>query len=204
MPESWGGLKRMACNLVLNPKYNVAAINRCTGAEGPYKRLAIWFQGCDKQCPGCCNPDYFSKESGHIMTLEELCLVIETSKKEFGIEGVTWLGGEPVLQAGLERLNGEVRKMDLGVILFTGRKYEELEPSLVSSVDLIVDGGFEKDNLEDKRNLVGSRNQKIYFVTKRYKNCEDWFYIPRPKQTEINVSDVLSINGDYLIGSGEP
>ena len=31
-----------------------------TVVEGPGKRLAIWVQGCEIRCPGCCNPRFFS------------------------------------------------------------------------------------------------------------------------------------------------
>lgn len=51
-------------------KFNVASINTCTEAEGPYKRLCIWFQGCDIHCKGCCNPDYQPFEARHIMSLQ--------------------------------------------------------------------------------------------------------------------------------------
>jgi anaerobic ribonucleoside-triphosphate reductase activating protein len=125
--------------------------------------------------------------------------IIKDSEAEYGIEGVTYLGGEPVLQTGIKYLSSEIKKLNLGIILFTGRLYSELDDDIINSADLIIDGGFEKNNLEDKRNLIGSRNQKMFFVTDRYKKYEEWFFIPRPKETEINVSDVLTINGDYLI-----
>ena len=35
---------------------SVAQIVRCTEAEGPGKRYALWFQGCPLRCPSCCNP----------------------------------------------------------------------------------------------------------------------------------------------------
>ena len=70
-------------------KFNVASINTCTEAEGPYKRLCIWFQGCNIHCPGCCNPDYQPFEARHIMSLEELMAVIKEAKTRFEIEGVT-------------------------------------------------------------------------------------------------------------------
>lgn len=183
------------------PKFNVAAINQCTEAEGPFKRMAIWFQGCEKQCPDCCNPDYFPLKPAHIMSLDDLLDATANAKKQFAIEGVTYLGGEPVLQRGLEKLSVALRGMDIGIILFTGRLYEELPLSLIASMDMIIDGGFEKDNIDNNRNLIGSKNQKIYFVTERYKNCYDWFYVLRPKRVEIHTTDALTVNGDYMINN---
>jgi anaerobic ribonucleoside-triphosphate reductase activating protein len=179
-------------------KFNIALINRCTTAEGPEKRLAIWFQGCDKRCAGCCNPELFDLKPAHILTLDELLSIITQAEAEFGIEGVTYLGGEPILQQGLAELSQAIRTAGLGVILFTGRRAEELTDALKNSVDLIVDGGFEQDNLDDKRNLVGSKNQRLIFITERYRKHEQWFYTPRPKQVEINVANDLFITGDKV------
>ncbi|MEE0897994.1 MAG: 4Fe-4S cluster-binding domain-containing protein [Acutalibacteraceae bacterium] len=52
-------------------KFNVAAINCCTETEGPYKRLTIWFQGCDIHCKECCNPDYQAFVVRNLMTLDD-------------------------------------------------------------------------------------------------------------------------------------
>jgi anaerobic ribonucleoside-triphosphate reductase activating protein len=180
-------------------KFNVACINQCTEAEGPAKRLAIWFQGCDKRCTGCCNPQLFDFKPAHILPLEELLQIVFEAKERFGIEGVTYFGGEPTLQQGLAEFSAVIQAAGLGVILFTGRHAEELSEDLKSSVDLIVDGGFEKDKIDGKRNLIGSTNQRLIFTTERYRPYEQWFYVPRPKRVEINFSQELYITGDVII-----
>jgi len=69
----------------LNRKLNIAHINVCTEAEGPYKRMAIWFQGCDILCDGCCNPDLQEIRPVHIMTVDEVLEIAIQSKKNNGI-----------------------------------------------------------------------------------------------------------------------
>lgn len=170
----------------------------CTEAEGPCKRLAIWFQGCDKRCIGCCNPELLDFVPAHFMTLGEVINVIVDAKEKFDIEGVTFLGGEPTLQRGLAELSLSIRSMGLGVILFTGRQFEELFDDLKTATDLIVDGSFEQDKIDNARNLVGSENQRIIFITERYRSHEQWFYIPRPKRVDINLSDGLFLTGDKV------
>jgi anaerobic ribonucleoside-triphosphate reductase activating protein len=179
-------------------QFNVAAINLCTESEGPYKRLAVWFQGCDKRCLGCCNKELFSFTPAHILPLNNLLSLIIDAKKRFSIEGITYLGGEPVLQQGLAELSRHLRDTGLGVILFTGRLFEELPDTLIQAVDMIVDGGFEENNIDNARNMIGSKNQTVHFVTTRYISCKKWFYTPRPKHVEINFSDTLIINGDVV------
>ncbi|MFA6336213.1 MAG: 4Fe-4S cluster-binding domain-containing protein, partial [Bacteroidales bacterium] len=101
---------------------NSVLINLCTDAEGPHKRLAIWFQGCTIGCQGCCNPELQEMKQAHIMSLQEIIDIAQKSKEENAMEGVTFLGGEPTLQKHLAELSNELHNVDLGVILFTGYK----------------------------------------------------------------------------------
>ena len=94
-------------------KFNIASINRCTETEGPYKRLTIWFQGCNIGCRGCCNLDYQPIIPKHIFVLDELIEIISQAQKEFGIEGVTYSGGEPTLQQNLPALTQKIRGLNL-------------------------------------------------------------------------------------------
>lgn len=179
-------------------KYNVAQIHLCTECEGPFRRAAIWFQGCTLHCEGCCNPQLQPLVPKHIMTFEELLSVIETSRKLYHTEGVTFLGGEPTLQMNLSNLAAALQEQNIGVILFTGRIFSELSDELVSVCDMIIDGAFIASEIDTKRNLIGSLNQKIYHITDRYRNAEDWFYQKRNKIVRIDTDDQLIISGDVL------
>jgi len=130
--------------------------------------------------------------------MDTLLGLITQAKEELGIEGVTYLGGEPTIQQGLPELSRRIRELGLGTILFTGNLAEELSLTLRLSVDMIIDGRFEKGEPDSKRNLIGSTNQRILHMTDRYRPCEDWFYIPRPKLVEINIGNKLFLTGDYL------
>lgn len=180
--------------------FNIAYINKCTETEGPGKRLAIWFQGCDKRCKGCCNPDLLELKPANIISLAKLLEIVADAKIENDIRGVTFLGGEPTLQAGLAQLSQAIKSLGLGVILFTGKNYSQLSDELKASVDLIVDGEFELENKETERNLIGSTNQKIHYMTDRYRADEKWFYTPRPKQVEVNITEEFVITGEVVFG----
>lgn len=184
--------------LDLNKKLNIAYINVCTEAEGPYKRMAIWFQGCNILCDGCCNPELQEIKVAHIITVQEVVNIAIDSKKENGIEGVTFLGGEPTLQEGLVSLARALAMEDIGTILFTGKRFDNLSDDIKPAVDLIVDGRFEANLIDRNRNLVGSTNQQIIFVTDRYKKCQDWFMYTREKKIEMNLNNSLFINGDVV------
>lgn len=184
--------------LDLSKKLNIAHINVCTEAEGPYKRMAIWFQGCNILCGGCCNPELQDIKVAHILTVQETLDIAIKSKKENKIEGVTFLGGEPTMQEGLGHLANALALNGLGTILFTGMTYDSLEKSVRNAMDLIVDGRFEMNQIDEVRNLVGSKNQVIIYVTDRYRDMNNWFLNTREKRIEINFSDALFVNGDII------
>lgn len=177
-------------------KFNIASINRCTEVEGPYKRLCVWFQGCNIHCKGCCNPDYQPLIPKNILSLDELISIIAEAKKNFGIEGVTYSGGEPTLQKELPQLTSQIHKLGLGVIAFTGRIYEKVS-AVLEGCDVVLDGAFQKDLLEKKRKIIGSANQRILCLTERYRGCiEAWFTQYNNKSIEVNIGNNIIVNGD--------
>ena len=179
-------------------KFNVASINRCTKTEGPHKRLCIWFQGCNIICKGCCNPDYQPLVPKNILSLAELVSIITKAKDQFGIEGVTYSGGEPTLQQGLPYLTEEIHQLGLGVISFTGRKYEMVK-DILFGCDVVFDGEFIEDRADNHRKILGSTNQRILCLTDRYRNCiNDWFNKRECLTAEVNLGNQISINGDKI------
>lgn len=184
--------------LDLSKKLNIAHINLCTEVEGPYKRMAIWFQGCNILCKGCCNPELQEIKVSHLMTVQDVVDIAVKSKAENGIEGVTFLGGEPTLQEGLPCLAKALAQVDLGTILFTGIEYDSLSDDIKANIDLIVDGRYEATLFDDERNLVGSKNQQIIYLSDRYITCLNWFMKNREKKVEINVGSMLFVNGDVI------
>jgi anaerobic ribonucleoside-triphosphate reductase activating protein len=179
----------------LQPKFNIAYIKLATKTEGPFTRTCIWFQGCNIKCPGCANVDLQSLEPRNIVTLEQLLNIVKEAKEKYDIEGVTLSGGEPTLQKELHVFNQEIRKMGLGIIMFTGKNIKELDDELIESVDLIIDGPFIESKLDEKRILLGSTNKKLHFITDRYTKHKDYFD-NEVSINEITVEDYIFINGD--------
>jgi hypothetical protein len=79
--------------------------------------------------------------------------------------------------------------------MFSGRNKENLDFSLVDSVDLLIDGPFIESQIDDKRVLLGSKNKSISFITDRYINNKDYFDNPISIE-EITAEDYIFINGD--------
>ena len=178
-------------------KYNVASINKCTVTEGPYKRLTIWFQGCNIHCKGCCNPDYQPLVPKNILSLDELIKIISEAKEEFGIEGVTYSGGEPTLQQNLSVLTDKIHDLGLGVISFTGKRYEDVK-EVLGNCDIVLDGAFDESCLETERKLLGSKNQRIIELSSRYTEVIESWFKKENATVDVNLNDKIIFNGDYI------
>lgn len=180
----------------------VAQIVECTEAEGPGKRFALWVQGCSIRCPGCCNPEMFSRTGGTSFEPSELGAMILAARSRYRLEGISLLGGEPFEQAaGLADLVEKLRSENLSVMTFSGYRLEELQGSadsaiqrLLSATDVLVDGRFDASRPDTARRWIGSTNQRVHFLNDRY-SAEDPCW--RTGNTvEIRWQDgELSVNG---------
>jgi anaerobic ribonucleoside-triphosphate reductase activating protein len=162
---------------VSGPVLEVAARVPDTEAEGPYLRYALWLQGCPLRCAGCCNPGMLPFGAGERVPVERL---LEEIRAAPGIEGVTLLGGEPFAQAGpLLPLAAGVRAGGLGLMAFSGFTLAELRrqgpeaAALLGALDLLVDGRYQASRASARRRFVGSENQRVHFLTGRYRHLDD-------------------------------
>lgn len=116
------------------PALNIAKMQVVTDSAGPGRRFVLWFQGCQRTCPGCINAPFLPLKTAQIISVDslfaqimELCQT-ESSEK---IEGITLTGGEPLLQAeALLPLLAKMRETGLSVVCYTGYDYDELKKEM--------------------------------------------------------------------------
>ena len=158
---------------------NIAHIVEATEAEGPGLRFVVWVQGCLKRFRGCCNGDLLKIRPAHIMSSTQIKEQLFQAKQKYSnLEGITFLGGEPFLQAqGLADIAQLAQQMGLSVMVFTGYLLEELNEQqfsgslkLLTYTDVLIDGEFDQNQQETERNWVGSRNQKFHYLSNFYSN----------------------------------
>ncbi len=183
---------------------NLASWIPCTEVEGPGKRAALWVQGCDKRCVGCCNPAYLKIVERGILKAEAMVDRLLEAQAEWGLEGVTFLGGEPFLQAqGLAVVAEGVSRAGLSVMTFTGYTMQELNElslpgarELLAWTDVLVDGPYESANPDRRRNWVGSTNQRFHYLTKRYDALIEGADVPnREVEWRVREDGRFVVNG---------
>lgn len=169
-----------------------------TTVEGPGKRFSIWVQGCSLHCKGCANSAMWDKKGGTVYKVEELIDLITSYKDK--IEGITFLGGEPLEQIeAVTEISKAVQKIGLSVLVFTGYKYSELSDrndfkELTKYIDILIDGRYEEDKQDFSRPWVGSSNQNYYFFSDKY----DEYIITKYKnkiEVRIDKNNKISLNG---------
>ena len=187
---------------------NLASIVPYTESEGPGKRFALWVQGCLKRCTGCCNPHMFEIAPRHIVTCDMVFEQILQVNDTNSLDGVTFLGGEPMLQAkGLSYLARQCSEEGFSVMVFTGYTLHELRQihlpgvdELIHFTDLLISGPYVRDCPDTVRNWVGSRNQRLHFLTPRYMPGVE--YDPAFSQRvefRIGQNGQLQMNGEPII-----
>ncbi len=152
----------------------LAGVIRESIVDGPGIRMTIFGQGCFHRCKGCHNPETHNPNGGYISQPENILKAIDENPL---LQGVTFSGGEPFLQAESFALLGEeIKKRKLHIMTYSGYTFEELIDGikngkadwekLLSVTDILVDGRFV---LEEKSlNLLfrGSKNQRLIDVPK--------------------------------------
>ena len=135
----------------------------CTEAEGPGRRAALWVQGCNKRCRGCCNPAYLQLAERELVSASSVLDWLRNAHHAHDLEGVTFLGGEPMLQAqGLAFVAQGAQSLGLSVMVFSGYTKSELDvlrlpgaDQLLRYTDVLVDGPFEAAVSNLKCNTAG-------------------------------------------------
>lgn len=160
---------------------NYMDIKKCDIANGIGIRTSLFVSGCTHHCKGCFNPETWDFNAGKAFTEKEADEIIELSKPDH-IAGLTLLGGEPlefVNQQGLLPLLKRFKDTypDKTIWCYTGYDFEkdvmnkmfyqwDFTPSLISYIDIIVDGEFEEENKVLDLRFRGSTNQRIIDVPK--------------------------------------
>ncbi len=145
--------------------------------DGPGIRFAIFTQGCPHNCEGCHNPNSHDLDGGYF---EDCDSIIKKIKANPLLDGVTFSGGEPFMQAKpLTYIAKELKNTGLNTLCYTGFTFEELLSGadaengwleFLETLDLLVDGKFIIAEKSIELNFKGSKNQRIIKVPESLKS----------------------------------
>lgn len=148
--------------------------------DGPGFRYAVFTQGCFLNCPGCHNPETHDPDKGTAMDTED---IVKDILKCRNIDGVTFSGGEPFLQA--EACAGIAEKIPgrLNIICYTGYQFEDILKSqdlnrlkLLNCVNVLIDGPYMPSERDLSLAFRGSRNQRVIDVRQSLRTGETCLY----------------------------
>lgn len=120
---------------------------------------AVYFSGCSIRCKNCHNKELWERESGKIMTEEQL---LERVASDGLSEMVVFLGGEPTDQldfliAVCKKIKSEIKKP---IAMYTGREFEVLPDELLENLCMVVCGPY-RDDLRQE-GWPASSNQRAF------------------------------------------
>ncbi len=139
---------------------NIYNIETSNYVNGNGNRYVLWLQGCDLGCVGCWNQQTWSFEDKMLKSTDAVFEEIMTLEDR--LDGITFSGGEPFLQADeLSELAQKIKEnTTLSVQIFSGYEREELTKEehikLLNYTDILVAGRFDTS----KEN----NNQKVYIL----------------------------------------
>ena len=156
---------------------NYCEIKNCDIANGIGVRVSLFVSGCTNHCEECFQPETWDFDYGEPFTKEVQDNIIDMLRPDY-IRGLTVLGGEPFeprnqkeLIPFLERVRREFPNKT--VWCFTGFRYDdellcsgsyarcEYTDKLLSLIDVLVDGMFQRELKDISLRFRGSSNQRI-------------------------------------------
>ncbi len=110
--------------------------------DGPGIRFVVFMQGCPLRCQFCHNPDTWDVSKGTKYEAQQLAdeIIKYKSYMEYSGGGVTFTGGEPLLQAGfLLEVSKLLKKENISVALDTsGYIFNDTVDMLLQNTDIVL------------------------------------------------------------------
>ena len=157
------------------------AIKNCDIANGIGVRVSLFVSGCRNGCKDCFQPETWDFSYGTPFTSQTENEIIKMLSPSY-ISGLTVLGGEPFEPENQRELLPFLKRVkkeypDKNIWVYTGFTFEELfdeksrgccevTKEILSLIDVLVDGRFERDKKDITLKFRGSSNQRIINIPK--------------------------------------
>lgn len=158
---------------------NYAVIKKNDIANGPGVRISLFVSGCRHHCRNCFNREAWDFSYGQPFTEAVMEEILEALAPDY-VAGLSFLGGEPFEPENQEGLLILARRFkehfpEKTLWCYTGFSFEEdlltgrignpdTVRSLLSCIDVLVDGKFIEEEKDASLLFRGSANQNIIDV----------------------------------------
>lgn len=139
--------------------------------NGSGLRVVLWVSGCSHKCEGCHNPITWDINGGITFDEDAKKELFAELEKDY-IEGVTFSGGDPLHPENREEIGVLIEEIHAAyptktMWLYTGFGWDEIKDlPYVKQLDVVVDGKFEMNQLNNLLHWKGSSNQNVIDVKK--------------------------------------
>lgn len=139
--------------------------------NGDGLRVVLWVSGCSHGCKGCHNQITWDPNDGLPFDEAAKQEIFDELEKPY-ISGLTLSGGDPLFPGNRDTIAEFVQEVkekypSKTIWLYTGYTWEDISSlSLLSYVDIVVDGKFVESLKDNKLHWRGSSNQRIIDVKK--------------------------------------
>lgn len=150
-------------------------------SNGDGVRTSLFVSGCNHHCKGCFNEVAWDFDYGFPYTTETTTEILDSLEPEY-ISGLSVLGGEPLDPRNVSTVANliyltKLKYPEKTIWLYTGYTYEEIIQDLLfkdkysyitilSSIDVLVDGKFDESLKDISLKFRGSSNQRIIDIKK--------------------------------------
>ena len=137
--------------------------------NGDGLRTVLWVAGCPHRCQGCHNPITWDIDGGIPFDEAAEAELFEKLSADY-ISGITFSGGDPLHPANRDEVTRLAKRVraeypEKTIWLYTGYTWDEISDlEVVSLLDVLVDGRFEKNLFDAKLHWKGSSNQRVIDV----------------------------------------
>lgn len=156
--------------------------------NGPGLRVTLFVSGCNHKCKQCQNPQTWNPSSGIEFDDDAKQEIFDQLKYDY-IDGITFSGGDPLYNSNLNDIYNLILEIknkypNKTIWIYTGYTWESIFPkittndfiiekalrkSIVTLADVLVDGEFKYELLDQKYHWAGSTNQRIINVQESLK-----------------------------------
>ena len=154
---------------------NYATIKTYDTANGPGVRVSLFVSGCTHYCKDCFNSEAWDFNYGKPFTEETMEELLKAIDREW-IEGITFLGGEPMNPRNVEKVSEIIQRIrcsypEKNIWVYSGATYESdslhpIKNDILNLCDVMVDGPFIIALRDPDLAFRGSSNQRVIDLKK--------------------------------------